>query len=147
MASKTTRHALTVIGLAHGVADSIEASYRQPPKTVAGHISKIRQRCQECFKVWPDELEGREVKKINDRMKVLDDIMSENHAPVTVLTSLALALLDDLESMVPEHKRPPVSRLLIACRQVHRYYDRHLDKWEHYDMAVHAVNALEKLAA
>lgn len=143
MASKNVRHALTIIGLAHGLADSIEQSYSDgAPKTVRSMTDSVRARCHECFNLWPDKLDKREIKRINDRMNVLDIVVREAHGSAAAYTSMALALLSDLHDVVGTRKRQAISRLLSVCQRLHRYYDRRLDRWQDYDAARDAVMAM-----
>ncbi len=139
MASRSTRHALTCIGLAHGIADSIEQSYPDPPRTVRAHVDRIRSRCMDCFALWPDPLERRELNAISGRMEALEHTIIDGRTDVAVMTSVALALLSDLHDVVRPGKRSAIAHLLSACQQTHRYYDRRLDKWAAYDAARDAV--------
>ena len=143
MASRSTRHALTCIGLTHGIADSIERSYKSPPKTVKSHVDRIRARCHECFDLWPDKLTRAEIDAIEARMTALEETIVNGKADVSVMTSVALALLVELHEVVGAKKRLAIDRLISACQQMHRYYDRRLDKFAAYELADRAVGRLE----
>lgn len=145
MASKATRKALLALGIAHGVTDSIEASYREAgrqSKTVDQMLERIRYTCQRGFNLWPERLNQKELNRISKEMDVLEGTIIGSETTFPVLTSTALALLSDLRGKANKDKRDVLDRLLSLYWQMHKYFDRRLDKWGAYDTAKNAVNRL-----
>jgi len=151
MASKNIRHAYTVIGLAHGIADNLELAHKGRPrnKTVINFVRQTRERCQDCFNLWPDRITPEEKAKIEARMQVIEDIATtDNKHDVSVLTSLALGLLNDLhDQMTKPKKQETLNRLMTTYNRMHRHWDRHLDKWTAYDLANHAIKKINEIPA
>jgi len=140
------RKSLAVIGLAHGVADSIEKSYHgNPPKTIKQMVDNVRARCQECFDAWPEQLSKKDIKRINDGMKVTDIVLERSAGSAAAFTSMALALLSDLYDELKDPKKSDcVLGLMGAMKRLHRNYDRKLNRWNDYDAANAAVKALNE---
>ncbi|MFW5957773.1 MAG: hypothetical protein ACOCQ0_01330 [Desulfosalsimonas sp.] len=145
MASRATRRALAVISLARAIADSIEESYKNEKnnKTAMNFVKKIRDRCQKCFALWPDQLSDTEIKRIHKHMEETENLTENNQAKITMMTSLVLALLDDLRRKTNPDKHHAIDKLISVYRQVHRHYDRRLDKWEDYEAAAQTADKLE----
>ena len=147
MASKATRKALLTLGIAHGVTDSIEAAYREAgrqSKTVDGFTKRIREYCQHGFSLWPDRLDQKELCRISQQMDVLEGSVIGSETTFPVLTSTALALLSDLRDMANKDKQHVLDRLLSLYWQMHKYYDRNLNKWSAYDTAKTATEKIQE---
>jgi len=150
MASKATRKALLTLGIAHGITDSIEAAYAEAgrqSKTIDKFIERIRYTCQRGFDLWPDRLDKKELSKISKQMEVLEGSVIGSETTFPVLTSTALALLSDLRDRANSDKQQVLDRLLSLYWQMHRYYDRRLDKWEDYDTARDAAKKVSEVMA
>ena len=138
------RKSLAVIGLAHGVADSIERSYGDNvPKTVKQMVENVRAQCQSCFDAWSEHLSTKDIKRIDAGMKVTDIVLERSAGSAAAFTSMALALLSDLYDELKDPKKwVCVSGLMRAMQKLHRNYDRKLNRWNDYDAANAAVKAL-----
>jgi hypothetical protein len=157
MASRGERHALMILGLSEGIAKFIEASYinEKRNKTILEYVEQIKKRCSHAHDLWKAEATRKDIKRIDKSLHIIEDIIAENKkASISVLTSLPLALLSDLSDELNKKEQTRTGEkskkaeglvpLITQYRRLHRHFDRKLDKWEDYDLAVKAVNAITK---
>ena len=147
-ASRGTRRAITTLGFAHGVTSSFLAAYEEAgkrSKTLEGFVERIRSICAEGFELWPERLNERQLKKVHQLMEHLEGGVVGTETEFPVLTSVVLGLIEDLrkENLKPK-RRAMLVRLESVYRQLHRHYDRRLDKFDAYDKAKEAVNTVKE---
>jgi hypothetical protein len=149
MASKSTRHAITVISTAQGVTQSIADSYPAgPPKTVNAMLSRIKKACGKCFDQWPEKIDAKDIKRIRKRIDAMEAVIAPGEKSEAVLLSSAIImLLLDLRDRVHSEKRAAIDSLIAAYNRLNRYYDRRLDHWQAYHKAKQGVERLYSVEA
>jgi len=149
MASKNERHCYAVIGMAHGIAEMIEEEYRnkEKNKSVMKYTKMIKERTDPCFQLWKGKLDQKEVKKINNRLLELEKKITQAKAPIVVLTSMLLGMLSDMYDNVNKRKHRRINNLLTAYSQLHRHYDKKLNRWDAYDLADELISEFYELPA
>ena len=146
---------IAILGATHGIADVIAGAYQQVEKnkTMMEYITQARARCQECLDHFPGALDRRQIERIRASLQAMEKEVADKASAAT-LTAMALALLSDVRDEVeriPEGKYNrrrkaerlrAIDRLHTTFRQMHRHFDRRLDRWEDYDVANRAVQKL-----
>lgn len=144
--SRSAKAALMALGIIDAQAMFIRNVYLHGPnnKTVLQLCRQVTASVEAARRQWPGNLAQREV----DIMQTKLIRYLETHLPIgatldaPVLTSIALDLLDNLHSHVRSNQKAgPVLTCISKMRQLHRYFDRRLDKFEHYDLAKKKANA------
>jgi len=146
--SRSGKIALMILGIVDAVqAIFIRNAYRSRAgnKTVLQLSAQVTASVEAARRLWPGNLSQREVDIMKARLKRY----LEKHLPVgtameaPVITSIALDLLEDLYSHVKKNsaKAGPVIGCISKVRQLHRYFDRRLDKFECYDAAKKRADA------
>lgn len=152
MASSAMRNILSVLALCEGEVLSLYTQYQNRPnnKTIMQHIERVKSACDFAHKCWAAEYTQRDLELIGRRMKTVEMelYVDKIRVDVPVYSSLCLALVSDLY----EHVRDPIKLYALdqinsAMRALHRYYDRHLNKWDDYAMASKAAEKWRSIAA
>ena len=146
---------IAILGAIHGIADVIAGAYHQVEKnkTMMDYITQARARCQECLDHFPGQLDRRQIERIRASLQAMENEVA-GKASAATLTAMALALLSDVRDeveQIPEGKYNrrrkserlrAIDRLHTTFRQMHRHFDRRLDRWGDYDAAARAVDKL-----
>lgn len=145
MASKSARKALAILNLAYEIPNTVVNSYIDTvPKTILNYRDEIQKRCDACIDLYLiDKLSRREIKRMQKKLNRMNEVTMSDEITITTLTSIVLALLDDLLQSVPKRRRKKqyaVEHLIQKYRRLHRHFDRKLDKWNDYDRAMKAVS-------
>lgn len=146
MASNSVRNALAVFNLAYEIPNTIVNSYKETtPKTIIKYRDEIHRRCDICIDLYLiDQLSGKELKQIQNRLSKMNEVTMSDEVTISTLTSIVLALLDDLLSFQSSKRRKKkqevIEHLLKKYQRLHRHFDRHLSKYEDYKLAEKAVH-------
>lgn len=146
---------IAILGATHGIADVIAGAYQQVDrnKTMMEYVEKARSRCQECLDHFPGQLDRRQIERIRASLQAMEREVA-GQASAATLTAMALALLSDVRDeveQIPEGKYNrrrkaerlrAIDRLHTTYKQMHRHFDRKLNRWVDYDAAARAVDKL-----
>jgi hypothetical protein len=139
MASKSFRNIVSVIAMANGIALVIKSA--TSAKTPNALADKLDHECTQAFKLWPGSLEKKELSGIYDRLAAFESAFIPERGRPEFLTSIALGLIEDLAQVIKDPiKRTALDRVSGALWKAHCYYDRHLDKFETYEMANRCID-------
>lgn len=142
MASRAFTNVMSALTLSGFVAEVLKKQYRDSTaKTIPGLCEKVWVQVKHARSLWPTCSDSATIAK---RMQWFSD----NAPCVTLiqLTSMALALLDDVEQHLshPARKKA-ISDLAKTIGQINRYYDRRMDKADEYEKADSIVDEWRKV--
>lgn len=147
--SAALRNTLASIALAEGAAIMLQDSYRDRPrsKTVMRLTDNVITASQAAFRVWPDKLKRGELQMIARWLTRFEDEVFGQDRPFTVVSSLVLEVLEKLLSHLSNPaKIYAIENIYNRMLRLHKYYDRRLDRTEHYQFAAYAAELWYKLA-
>jgi beta-glucosidase/6-phospho-beta-glucosidase/beta-galactosidase len=131
------------------MVQSLEANYRERRrnKYMLALAAKARTAAMAALKAWPGQIDPKGLKKIAVRIGQFEKIYG-NTPEFSFFSSTALGILEDISHHINDHRRMDVLDTMIsAINQIHRYFDRNLDKTTVYQRAAVAVNAWHGLEA
>lgn len=145
MPSRATMSTLGVLAMCEGCMLGLKAHYapREKNKTVLKMCSDVHDACKAAHKLWDIELDARDLKDLAARLAAVERAACDGQArDVVVMTSLCLALLDDILLHIREiRRRAAIERVSVCMARVHRYFDRRDDRWSDYETASRAAEA------
>lgn len=140
--SAALENTLATIAIAQSVAINLEAIYRERPrnKTVMGYSARLNAACNAAFECWPGQIKARAIHRIAARLKRLEaEVGWGAEADISIYTSTALALLEELRAHLAPRRRQAVDRVIAAVNRIHQHFDRRLDKTATYERAERAA--------
>ena len=133
------REALAVIGLTYRLAETLVEGSEN--KKIVRLAERLKAQVEKSRRdVWPDALDEKQDRRLNYRCEALQ---WENPVHVSVLTSAMLAVLSDQYFKCKKNReRDALDPMLSILEQVHKNYDRRLDRFEAYDEAAGAIKQM-----
>lgn len=149
--SRAGRKTLAALTLCELVAVGIVQNYRERPrsKTIRGLGERLTERCEEAAKAFGlrRSIPAKDVDRVAARLRRFEEqVLRLEPIPLTVATSLALGALDEpLREVTDPARRRALERVETTLRQIHRYWDRRLDKWADYETATRYLDSFDKM--
>lgn len=151
MASRADKNALTLLAMVDAQAMWISKVYQQRPgnKTVLGLTQRSTAAIMNVRNLWPNHLTLKEADQIKARLKqYLDKYLPVgSEFNIITSTSMMLDMLDWLWQHVRQNrqKAEAIISCIVKIKQIHRHFDRRLDKFELYDDAKRRCEAFYEI--
>ena len=144
MASRATRRVLLSLGMTKGVLELISDYYKHKKrnKTVMELIDITNKKTDRAIQFWKDQLSSKEVQKIHDNFKHIENNITGRYPDIVVMTSLISGTVSDVRDHLKGAKRVALNDLLVSVKRLNRHFDRHLDQFEMYDLANKAIKEI-----
>jgi hypothetical protein len=126
------------------VRNSCETAQPGGSNALTDILDRVEQTAREARRQWPTELTKKEADKITEGMRKADSAnpFTDGSQPECTVyyTSLALGLLDELSGHIQDSRKTKhLERVGQAIWNLHKYFDRDLDRFTIYEHASRAI--------
>ena len=141
MASKSFQNIACILAVIDGLISLLVKEHQgnSLESKVMAYAADIFQRVQECYSLWPGDLDEKTMARMDRRIIEFEKRTFNGNVEFLVATSAYLGLLDDLVQRIKDPIRKlGINGLINALWDLHRHFDCHLDRSELY-LAANAV--------